>query len=45
MKRKTITIIEYMFLTGKSGDIIEFKENMSIVGKAVFWMPDPRKFG
>ncbi len=34
-----------MFLTDKSGDIIEFKENMSIVGKAVYWMPDPRKFG
>lgn len=44
LKKLKITKSGSMFLTDKSGDIIEFKENMSIVGKAVYWMPDPRKF-
>jgi len=35
----------HMFLTDKSDEIIEFNENMSIIGKAIYWMPDPRKFG
>lgn len=43
--KKLRIIKDNMFLTDKSGDIIEFTENMSIIGKAVYWMPDPRKFG
>lgn len=43
--KKLRIVKDNMFLTDKTGDIIEFKENMSIVGKAVYWMPDPRKFG
>lgn len=43
---KKLRIIKgHIFLTDKSDEIIEFTENMSIIGKAIYWMPDPRKFG
>lgn len=42
--KKLKILKDNMFLTDKTGEIIEFKENMSIVGKAVYWMPDPEKF-
>jgi len=34
-----------IIFTSSSGDIIELKEDMEVVGKAVYWMPDPRNFG
>ena len=33
-----------IIFTSGLGDITEIKEDMQIVGKAVYWMPDPRKF-
>lgn len=34
-----------IIFTSSLGDIIELKEDMEVVGKAVYWMPDPRNFG
>jgi SOS-response transcriptional repressor LexA len=34
-----------IIFTSGLGDIIELKEDMEVVGKAVYWMPDPRNFG
>jgi SOS-response transcriptional repressor LexA len=33
-----------IIFTSGLGNIIELKEDMEIVGKAVYWMPDPRSF-